>query len=169
MSHNIPLRKNPCRTKESWVNRREQQEQDPASKRDKQRKRVECPVCYEYMEDLFGCRNVCRSWFCHPCLRRVLPSRWLCPNQFTLQSVVSDENLWKEIDDQEDTVTCSFWVCSDKLKIRRISMHNTNCPHIWVRCWHANWGCVQAGQGMEILASEVVIWLIWGIIVVVST
>ena len=69
---------------------------------DKQRKRFECPVCYEYMEDPFGWGNVCRSQLCHP-------------YQFTLQSVVSVENLWEEIDDHEDIVTFSFWVCGEEL------------------------------------------------------
>ena len=43
------------------------------------------------------------------------PADSLCLNQFTLQSVVSDENLWKKIDECEDIVTCSFCVCGDKL------------------------------------------------------
>ena len=43
------------------------------------------------------------------------PADSLRLNQFTLQSVVSDKNLWKEIDDCEDIVTCSFWVCGDEL------------------------------------------------------
>ena len=43
------------------------------------------------------------------------PADLLCLNQFTLQSVVSDENLWKEIDNCKDILTCSFWVCGDKM------------------------------------------------------
>jgi hypothetical protein len=50
------------------------------------------------------------------------PADSLRLNRFTLQSVVSDENLWKEIDDHEDIVTCSFRVCGDELQIRRISV-----------------------------------------------
>ena len=36
------------------------------------------------------------------------PADSLRLNRFALQSVVSDENLWKEIDDHKDIVTCSF-------------------------------------------------------------
>jgi hypothetical protein len=68
------------------------------------------------------------------------PADSLCLNRFTLQSVVSDENLWTEIDDRRDIVTCSFWVCGDKLQIRRISVHKKNCPRVWM-WWYANWGC----------------------------
>ena len=67
--------KSPVSTEESSKNKIQQ------TKRDKQRKRFECPVCYEYMEDPFGCGNVCRSRFCHPCLRWILPrsSRFIVP------------------------------------------------------------------------------------------
>ena len=76
------------------------------------------------MEDPFGCGNVCRTVMPSlPALGTTLVQQIHCALiDSLLQSVVSDENLWKEIDDRENIVTCSFWVCGDKLKIRRISV-----------------------------------------------
>lgn len=109
-----------------------------------------------------GCSS-CRTRFCFSCMQRVLrqatsgrsprstdpPNAAKCPHCrsfFTLQSIVRDVALRKEISDCMATVTCPFKGCGAELRIGHIKAHEATCPYMRVRCRFANWGCDWIGQ-----------------------
>jgi len=129
-------------------------------------KRFECAICFEYMDDPVGCGS-CQHRVCQSCLHRVLreetnnrppqstdpPKSAKCPHCrsfFTIQSIVLDKELKKEISDCTDTVTCPFQGCGTGLRIGLLKAHEAQCPFIRMRCRFADWGCEWVGRKKDI-------------------
>lgn len=138
-------------------------------------RRFECAICYEYMEDPFGCGNsACSSRFCRPCLHRVLhqssatiaassddgrsdgppPSDSAkCPNCrsfFAAGSISADDGLRDEMRDCDITVTCPFRGCGATLKIADLASHEASCIHVRMMCKYADWGCDWVGRRYDL-------------------
>ena len=94
------------------------------------------------MDNPTGCgSSTCGTRFCFTCLERVLntgatatnsqqqptdPPQAKCPHCrsiFTLQTMVKDDALRKEMEECNDTVTCPFVDCGTKLHISQVKAH----------------------------------------------
>ena len=123
----------------------------------------------EYMDNPTGCgSSTCGTRFCFSCLERVLntgatatnsqqqptdSSQAKCPHCrsiFTLQTMVKDDALRKEMEECNDTVTCPFVDCGTKLHISQVKAHEEQCQYMRVRCRFSDWGCGWTGKKMDV-------------------
>ena len=123
------------------------------------------------MENPFGCGNAsCASRFCRQCLQKVLrqstssgtspesidpppPNSTRCPNCrsfFSAASVLTDDDLQREIRDCGLTVPCQFRGCGARLRLRDHVAHESTCPHAIMGCRYADWGCRWVGRRMDL-------------------
>ena len=128
---------------------------------------MDCPV---------GCGSpTCKTRYCHSCLNRVYRQETTnnrrdhpqqqsttdpspnnnsakCPNCrsfFTLQSMVMDRTLQKQINDCTDTVTCPYKGCGKELRIGLLKSHEASCSYIRMRCRYSDWGCDWVGRKQD--------------------
>eukprot|EP00970_Alexandrium_tamarense_P003488 scaffold542_cov202-Alexandrium_tamarense.AAC.39 len=133
-------------------------------------KKLECAICFEYMDIPVGCGN-CQTRFCRPCLERVLrqelsnrspqstdpPNSARCPHCrsfFTRQDIKIDNELAQEIAECLETVTCPFKGCNTELQIGLLKEHERSCQYIRMRCKYAEWGCAWVGKKMDLQHHE---------------